>query len=81
MAEQALVAGDAGAGGRSLAGAGLAAKLPDEFADLGQPLGRHRLAKTGQPAGRIDRDEAGGGFVAESLGDGVITQADTRDDL
>ena len=64
VAEQALVGGDADPGALDLAAARLAAQLPGQLADLGQRLGRHRLAEAGEPAGRVDRDPAADRGVA-----------------
>src|SRR5690625_4579669 len=49
VAKQALVGGDAHLGTLDLAVAGLAAQLPGQLTDLGQRLGGHGLARTGQP--------------------------------
>src|SRR3954453_3051752 len=58
MAEQPLVGGDADLRALDLASTGPAAQLPGDLADLGQRLGRYRLAEAGQAPGRVDRDPA-----------------------
>ena len=58
MAKQALVGGDADFRTLHLSITRLSAQLPGQFTDLGQGLGRHRLAEAGQAAGDVHRNPA-----------------------
>lgn len=79
MPEQTLVGRDADSGPIDLTAGGLAPQLPDEFAHLGDGLGRNSLAEARQPAGRIDRDPATQCRVAvaeQLLGLALLAEAD-----
>ena len=79
MAEQPLIGGYPDFRPFDLPPGCLPPQLPDQFAHLGNGLGRNGLTKAGQPAAGVDGDPAADGGVSvpeQALGLTVLAQPD-----